>query len=537
MPRDLPARPDLGQLRRQAKELAAAARSGDPAALDRIRAQVPAGTPLTLSAAQLAIAREYGFASWPRLKAEAQALGSEMAQRVEEFLWASIRQPARAAGMLERDPQIARYDFRTALMLGDAARVREMLARDPALAARPDPRSGWTPLHAVCSSRWHRLDPDRAAGLTEVAGLLLDAGADPEVMAGPPDRPGLQDRRRWTALCSAATGAANPAITQLLLERGARPDDHMLYLAAFNDSRECLRLLLPHAQGIEQTTALAAPISINDAEGVRLLLDAGADPNHSLEGGLFGESYEAMPPIPPLPAAIEFGCGAELIELLLDRGADPNTPGWGGRTPRQLAIRRGKADLARLLARYGARDDSASAIDRFLGACLQGNRAEAERLIAGDPHLPGQLASDDHQALIHAAENGDTEAVRLMLDLGFPPDMRASDEADGATALHAAAASGSPETVRLLLHSGADIEARDTRWDSSPLVWAIVGSGLRLGGAPHPDWPATVRDLIEAGASTEGITLSPDDPKPPSPDVAELLRSYGIGGEPAATGG
>ena len=51
---------------------------------------------------------------------------------------------------------------------------------------------------------------------------------------------------------------------------------------------------------------------------------------------------------------------------------------------------------------------------------------------------------------------------------------------------------------------------------------------MRLGHDPHPDWTAVVRTLIEAGASTEGIVLSPDDAKPPSPEVATLLRSLGI---------
>src|SRR5579859_4489885 len=96
MPSDpLPARPDLDQLRRRAKELRDAARAGDPAALSRIAAHAPAAgpaqAPVTLAAAQLAIAREHGFASWPRLKAEAQARNAELAQRVEEFLVASIR--------------------------------------------------------------------------------------------------------------------------------------------------------------------------------------------------------------------------------------------------------------------------------------------------------------------------------------------------------------------------------------------------------------------------------------------------------------
>src|SRR5215472_11780491 len=63
----LPGRPDLGQLRRQARELARAAAAKDEAALRRIRA---VSQKQTLSAAQLAIARQYGFPSWPKLRAE-----------------------------------------------------------------------------------------------------------------------------------------------------------------------------------------------------------------------------------------------------------------------------------------------------------------------------------------------------------------------------------------------------------------------------------------------------------------------------------
>src|SRR5207245_4419717 len=65
----LPDRPDLDQLRRQARELHRAAAGGDGHALGRLR-QVSGK--VTLSAAQLAIARDYGFPSWPRLKAELQ---------------------------------------------------------------------------------------------------------------------------------------------------------------------------------------------------------------------------------------------------------------------------------------------------------------------------------------------------------------------------------------------------------------------------------------------------------------------------------
>ena len=65
----LPDRPDLAQLRRQARELQRAAAGGDPGARRRIQ---PVSAATTLSAAQLALAREYGFASWARLKEEAE---------------------------------------------------------------------------------------------------------------------------------------------------------------------------------------------------------------------------------------------------------------------------------------------------------------------------------------------------------------------------------------------------------------------------------------------------------------------------------
>jgi hypothetical protein len=66
---DLPARPDLGQLRHQAKDLLRAAQRGDPEATARIRT---VSERIILSSAQLALAREYGFASWARLKLEVE---------------------------------------------------------------------------------------------------------------------------------------------------------------------------------------------------------------------------------------------------------------------------------------------------------------------------------------------------------------------------------------------------------------------------------------------------------------------------------
>ena len=225
--------------------------------------------------------------------------------------------------MLAATPELARYSFATAVILGDAGRVRTELGRDPGLATQADTRTGWAPLHAAGASRWHRLDPARAEGLLAVARMLLDAGADPNGRTGEAGGHG-----GWTPLRCAVAGAANPLITRLLLERGAVPGDHDLYLAGFaDDNHECLRLLLFHAADVAQLArmALAAPISLNDAEGVHLLLEAGADPNRYAD--------DADPLSPVIYAAIRSGCSAELTGLLLGYGADPHIPGPDGRSP------------------------------------------------------------------------------------------------------------------------------------------------------------------------------------------------------------
>jgi hypothetical protein len=66
---ELPARPNLEQLRHQAKDLLAAARKGDRAALARVGA---VSERVRLAAAQLAVARESGFVSWTKLKREVE---------------------------------------------------------------------------------------------------------------------------------------------------------------------------------------------------------------------------------------------------------------------------------------------------------------------------------------------------------------------------------------------------------------------------------------------------------------------------------
>jgi hypothetical protein len=79
--RNLPPRPSLVQLKHEAKDLLKAARSGGTEALSRLRDARPRlrQSGASLADAQVVLAREYGFSSWPKLKAHVEGL-----QRVEE---------------------------------------------------------------------------------------------------------------------------------------------------------------------------------------------------------------------------------------------------------------------------------------------------------------------------------------------------------------------------------------------------------------------------------------------------------------------
>lgn len=527
----LPAHPNLDQLRHQAKDLLRAARSGDAAAAAQLRAVTATAAAAsgserqTLAGAQLAVARSYGFSSWPKLKAEVEARAASLDQKAVAFCVASVQDwTGLAVRLLAETPELAGHSLAIALMLGDAARVRDEIERDPAAATRADPQTGWTPLHAVCASRWHQLDPGRADGLVATARLLLDAGADPNARI----RPGGISAGSSALRCatgSASAGVGSEAIMRLLLEHGAAVTDDDLYLTAFSDDdHRCLRLLLDHAPraAAEAEIALSAAVSRGDTEGVRLLLEAGADPRRYAE--------EPGQPSSAVYAAVQADCSAELIALLIDHGADPDLPGSGGLLPSWLAAARRRTDLAGLLGSNDAAD-GASGTARLAGACLRADRAAATAALAADPGLIGRMTDAELGALVLAAEAGNEPAVSLMLDLGFPIDVRRDDGiATGVTALHAAAYAGSASVVRVLLDRGADPEALDGRWESPPLDWAVVGSGERPTTNPHPDWLTTVRILIESGASTETISLGPGNEKPPSADVAGLLRSYGVGG-------
>jgi ankyrin repeat protein len=513
----LPDRPDLGQLRRRAKELRDAARAGDAAAVQRLvrHHPTPPTGPVRLAAAQLVIARELGFPSWPALTAALEA-GAAARRTLAAFLADSVDDRMRqAAGILRADPVIAERSLAAAAVLGDAAAVRAHLAADPGAAVALDEERGWPPLLYACYSRWPRVEPDRAPGLAEVVRLLLAAGADANTNDG--------GQRRYHSALRGSVEVNNPDVTEALLNAGAHPDpgQPIADATAHRDLR-CLRLLLSHGARVASTWAVGAAVFNDNPGAAALVLDALATAGGS-PASAAGPARAASAASDELPDAAA-NASVAVVEALLNAGADPQATDSEGISALRLAVRAGRSETAAKLRAFGAVEDGTE-VDRFLGACLNADRPAVERLLADHPDLPGRLTNQDRAVICQAAESRPAETLALMLEFGFSPNARRFGE----TPLHGAAYHGNAAAVRVLLEAGAEVDARDERFESAALTFATVGSGERSG--EPGDWTGTVRRLIEAGASTHGVWLTG---KPPSEEVADLLTHYGIGPAEAA---
>lgn len=119
---ELPDRPDVDQLRRQARDLHRAAAAGVPGAVARIRR---VSDRIVLSAAQLAVAREYGYKSWPALRAEVERRRAVLATAASPSGAADTASPA------------AWLDLRRSFGGGDAIQIAEGVLSPYVLTAGP----------------------------------------------------------------------------------------------------------------------------------------------------------------------------------------------------------------------------------------------------------------------------------------------------------------------------------------------------------------------------------------------------------------
>ncbi|MEQ4206340.1 ankyrin repeat domain-containing protein [Actinopolymorpha sp. B9G3] len=433
--RTLPPRPDLRRLRDEAKKRR---RDGEFA---------------QLAEAQLAVAREHGFASWPRLKTYVETRALDLDQRAAMLVRSACSSDIRTARtLLDADPELARHDLAAACVTGEVDEVRRRLDRDPGAASRRTAPSDWPPLTYACFSRFLRTDSrqadhDREARIVAVARLLLDAGADPD--AGYTD-----DHGHLQVPLYAAAGIANNAeLTAMLLDAGADPDE--------NGGNEAVY----HAAEFTDITC------------ARLLLDAGPDPEKV--------SY-------CLGRALDFD-NLAMVELFLTHGADPNHQ--SGAHLRK-ALRNGRMDQVDLLLAHGADESLASDDDRAVAALLSG---------AKSPEAGVQPHPD---VLRNAAQANNVSLLRHLLAAGAHVDAAP----DGVmTALQRAAWCGQADAVELLLAAGADPAAVDSTYHSNSVQMACHGSenchdphggpSMRtVEEVRHGDYPRTVELLLDAGA-------------------------------------
>ena len=518
MATQLPERPNLEQLKRQAKDLLRSAKERQGDALARFRT-LPAFTHhrddtqlaavVALHDAQSVVAREHGFPSWSELVERVEEMTLQFDAAVVQFIEAATEvQPARAERLLRLFPRIAGANFHTALILGDVAEVERRLAQRSSLATEAGGPRSWDPLLYLCHTSLEFGAATRRDGLVACARHLLAHGANPKARY-PWLHHGVQRAALWGAVCVTRL----LPLARLLLEHGADPNDGVtLPLAASGGDLDALELLHAHGASVNQPWAsdgsatLYAILNWGDAQtGVGWLLEHGADPDP-----VFAANGET-----PLHVVARRG-DAVLCDMLVRHGAAIERKRSDGRTPYAVAELAGNAGVSRYLAKHGASTDL-SRVDRLVAACSRGDRASAEGLLAAHPELASEIGPEHYAALYRAAERGDTRALETMLACGF--DVNHGDDEIGKTALHAAAHEGRPESVRVLLSHGASVSVRDREFHGQPLVWAA--DGLRSHAPDHRDYAQVARLLLDAGSPVEWQTG-----EEPAQEIVEIINGW-----------
>jgi ketosteroid isomerase-like protein len=479
-PRGLPGNANLEQLRNGARGFQRAVRAGDPGAAAVVNEFHPRfgsarpGSPeldaFTRADAQLVVARQFGFPSWPRLKAHLELVadyarsphhepvGGPLADEgeiVDEFLRLVTLnygdddpgRLARAQALLREHDWLATANVYTIAATGDLDAARDLLADDPAAASRFGGPYRWEPLLYLT---YARLPLSSGRSPLAVARLLLEHGADPN--AGylwegliPP----------FTALTGALGGGGtipkHPqelALARLLLEAGANANDGQ---ALYN-------------RGWGQGT---------DEEWLELLFEFGLGTG---DGGpwrrRFGERQDSPKKMLEdlLIAAAHHGL-TDRVRRLLARGVDPRGervqhPIYRGRSPVQEAALNGHMDIVAMLLEAGASWEH-DQVDELIAAAMSGDRAAVQRLLATNPDLRERAIERSPDQLVQAAEQDSYDAVALLIELGFDVNARPRT-----APLHEAAMRGNLPVIRLLLEHGADLNVRDTGYDATPAGWA-----------------------------------------------------------------
>ncbi|HWD38254.1 MAG TPA: hypothetical protein VG944_05345 [Fimbriimonas sp.] len=482
MNKHLPERPDLEHLKDEAKALLQSLRNGDSDALARA-----GGTQsdYRLADAQRILAREYGHASWAKLK-----------QHVE--------------GAKDR-----RMAFFQALRGGDRTTVARILDQEPSLVRARDEGAFGAAVITIAAERDD----------LPLIDLVLDRGAD------------IDARSDWWAGSFGALDLAGESTSAYLLKKGAKITAHAAarlghadqlremirkdpdvvferggdgqYPLHFSKTPEIVDLLVDAGSVLDARdldhVSTAAQFRIQDPDVCKRLLERGASP----------DVYMAvMLEDAPLLEALIVADPKCLFRTPMDLGNPmiPQAPGFpvytyniGLGRPFQIAAHYDKRLAMEVI------DSHSSPALRLLAACWMNDSAKAHRLAS---HV-GDLSTRDASLLAEAAWDRRTDSIKLMLELGFNPDAAGIHRS---TPLDRAAFHGFDDVIEAVLPYNPSLTV-ENEFGGTPLRACVYGSihSWRKDG----NFPRSVELLLEAGS-----------PRPTklhgSPDVNHILERYGI---------
>lgn len=506
------ARPNLEQYKKQAKDLLKAYRAADAEAIRRVKKNHPRFEKLSepgfeiskfaLADAQLVIAREHRFESWPKFakhiqeverKSAAISVDDPVNTFIKEAVWFGPIQ--RADQILAAYPEIAHNSIHVVSILGDDATVRRLIAQDRTLATAKAGSYGGDALVYLCLSKYLRRDKKRSAGFMRAATALLDAGADPNT--------GFQSTDVYpdfeTALYGAAGVAFHADLTRLLLERGGNPNDNETpYHSPETYDNAALHVLVESGKLTAESLAimLVRKADNHDFDGLRYLLEHGADPNRG-----------TMWRITPFHQVLRRDNRIDSIAAMLKHGADPKIhSGLEGRSGIAIAAHRGRGDALALFQQHGISLEL-EGVDKLIAACAMNDTEAIRAITAEEPQLVTALQAEGGKLLAEFAGNANTDGVRHLLDLGVSVNALYNgdpyfDIAPQSTALHVAAWKAWPKTVKLLIERGAPINAEDAKGRTALMlaVKACVDSYWTERRSPE-----SVEALLHAGATVKNI--------------------------------